>query len=293
MGFFLCLHCVSIDRAEHTRLLAQLTEEAPVEDGGEEVDTGSVDTGSVDTGSNDTGSNDTVADTSVEDTEQEETGASGIENTHYVTLSGDEQYIALAPTVRHILDWHQDWSFSVYLPTSKGEGVLIANGENWIGFEKAGGRTEVWIAGSDFAPISDDFSGSIRNQKRVTITYEASSRALSVYVQADRTYYAEDIEVGAAPPNGTYPLSIGMYENDEIRSHWKGEPDQAIFLRRTLSEEEVVELYEAESIPALSFYDELGAWWSLGEADFPRIEDHKGEYDGFYQNGSAEDFIPY
>ena len=169
---------------------------------------------------------------------------------------------------------------------------MIANGDNWIGFEKSGTSTDVWIAGSDFEPIHDSFSGSIR-RKRVTITYSSSDRALSIYVEEDLSYHKDDLDVGDAPPNGTFPLNIGMYENEHLPSYWEGPLDQAIFLGRILTEEEVLELCNTENISTLSFYNDIIAWWPLGESDFPQIQDLKGEYNGFYKNGSANDFISY
>ena len=270
---FLCLHCVAIDAEEHNRLLENLSDESvpSTEDSSVPVEDTAISSDDSGEQNEDTGTPEEPQDSATSETAEPTPVES--ESTHSVYLSGEEQYLFLEPTTLHILDWHQNWSFSVYIPTNKGKGVLIANGANWIGFTKSGGETVIWLSGFDFPTMSETFPGTIRNKRRLTLTYSASNRTIRVYVEDELVVYKENLQVGSPPPNGNYPFVIGAYENNHIPTYWEGSLDQAVFLNRVMTPEEIIEICNIESIAALSFYDDIKAWWPLGEDTFPEISD--------------------
>ena len=156
--------CTHIDSQAHKKLIDQLKGQSPVD----EVDSG------------------TPADT-------DDTSTPDLDHDYYILFDRDKSNaisFERDEAFQNVISWQSSWTVSVLFATTEASGVLLSNGENWIGFHsevKESGESEDYFYlgnGQDVPPVEIRCQFGNPYKQRFTFVFQTNAnetRDITVY----------------------------------------------------------------------------------------------------------------
>jgi len=220
----------------------------------------------------------------------------------FLDIIGNE-FIQFGPQVgSYLLDWKQDWSFSLLinnvgdLDASAHSFMGFKNGSNIIGFNIREDQFDIYywddVHGMMNFPLDEDL-GLLKSNDRITISYRVvnDSGTMTVWRNDQMTSKGFGM-LGSGENLGS--LTFAEDINDDYTQPFSGGVDSLISLPAALGADNVAELLNTEDYRELEWLEAAGAsWWPMGEDQFPNVLDWIQDDNALLKGGVSTQFVAY